>query len=191
MYRFCSVSSFVYIILASIVKVYYLCFICNFVAFVSLIQKVGDGFGEELLQEAFSWRYVDLAIGKYFQSFVYNFLMLSEQLRTQNRELRKAQRDIERSQREMDRQEKQLEAEIKKAAKSGNKAVCGILAKQLVNLRKQKTRYMTIMFWYNTEYVFHSRCYVASSQIGAVGNQAKVLHFNLSYLRNISVLCLG
>ena len=30
--------------------------------------------------------------------------------------------------------------EIKKAAKMGNKEACGVLAKQLVNLRKQKTK---------------------------------------------------
>lgn len=59
----------------------------------------------------------------------------------------------------MERQEKQLEADIKKAAREGNKAVCAILAKQLVNLRKQKTRF-----------------YVANSQIGAVNNQAKAIH---------------
>ena len=37
-------------------------------------------------------------------------------------------------------EEKKLEAEIKKMAKQGNKEACGVLAKQLVNLRKQKTR---------------------------------------------------
>ena len=37
-------------------------------------------------------------------------------------------------------EEKKLEAEIKKMAKAGNKEACGVLAKQLVNLRKQKTR---------------------------------------------------
>ena len=37
-------------------------------------------------------------------------------------------------------EEKKLEAEIKRAAKQGNKDACKVLAKQLVNLRKQKTR---------------------------------------------------
>lgn len=32
------------------------------------------------------------------------------------------------------------ELEIKKAAKEGNKEACAILAKQLVQMRKQKTR---------------------------------------------------
>ena len=40
----------------------------------------------------------------------------------------------------MHEEEKKLEAEIKKAAKMGNKEACAVLAKQLVNLRKQKTR---------------------------------------------------
>lgn len=52
-----------------------------------------------------------------------------------------------------------MELEIKKAAKENNKAVLNTLAKQLITLRKQKTR-----------------CYVANSQIGAVNNQAKVMH---------------
>ena len=37
-------------------------------------------------------------------------------------------------------EEKKLEMEIKRAAKQGNKEACKVLAKQLVNLRKQKTR---------------------------------------------------
>lgn len=81
----------------------------------------------------------------------------SEQLRQQNRDLRKAQRDIERDRRDLERQEKQLELEIKKAAKEGNKQVCTVLAKQLVQVRKQK-----------------ARTYSASSKVQAVGAQSKV-----------------
>lgn len=51
--------------------------------------------------------------------------------------------------------------EIKKAARLGNKAACTMYAKQLVQLRKQKTRLMT-----------------AGSQIGAVGAQSKVMQAN-------------
>lgn len=40
----------------------------------------------------------------------------------------------------MDREKKKLELEIKKAARDGNKQACVILAKQLVQLRKQETR---------------------------------------------------
>ena len=84
-----------------------------------------------------------------------------EQMKAQQRDLRRASRDVERTQREMERQEKQLEMEIKKAAKEGNKQVCNIYAKQLVQLRKQK-----------------GRCLVANSQIGAISNQSKVMQAN-------------
>lgn len=40
----------------------------------------------------------------------------------------------------MEREEKKLEQEIRKMAKEGNKDGCAILAKQLVQLRKQKMR---------------------------------------------------
>ncbi|XP_053207332.1 charged multivesicular body protein 2b-like [Panonychus citri] len=84
-----------------------------------------------------------------------------EQMKAQQKDLRKAARDVDRSKREMERQEKQLEIDIKKAAKEGNKQACNILAKQLVQLRKQK-----------------SRCLVANSQIGAISNQSKVMQAN-------------
>lgn len=82
-------------------------------------------------------------------------------MKAQQKDLRKAARDVDRSKREMERQEKQLEIDIKKAAKEGNKQACNILAKQLVQLRKQK-----------------SRCLVANSQIGAISNQSKVMQAN-------------
>ena len=40
-------------------------------------------------------------------------------------------------------EEKKLEAEIKKMAAAGNKEGCALLAKQLILLRKQKTRTFT------------------------------------------------
>ena len=64
----------------------------------------------------------------------------SETLRTNDRNLRKVTRDVERDRRELERDEKKLELEIKKAAKAGNKQVCTVLAKQLIQLRKQKAR---------------------------------------------------
>ncbi len=82
-------------------------------------------------------------------------------MRQQNTELRKATREIDRTKRDLEKQEKALELEIKKAAKLGNKQVCAMYAKQLVQLRKQKTR-----------------MYTAGSQIGAVGAQAKVMQAN-------------
>jgi len=84
-----------------------------------------------------------------------------EEMRKQNQELRHAQRDVERTKRDLEKQEKLLEAEIKKAAKLGQKSACTIYAKQLVQLRKQKARFMT-----------------AGSQISAVSNHAKVMQAN-------------
>ena len=49
-------------------------------------------------------------------------------------------RDVERDRRELEREEKKLEMEIKKAAKAGNKPALTVLAKQLVQIRKQKAR---------------------------------------------------
>lgn len=54
--------------------------------------------------------------------------------------LRSAQRDIERDRNQLEREKKRLEMEIKKAAKAGNKQVCVILAKQLIQLQKQEGR---------------------------------------------------
>jgi len=83
-------------------------------------------------------------------------------MREQDRQLKRVQRDLGRDRGKMEREEKKLELEIKKAAKEGNKAACAVLAKQLVNLRKQKTR-----------------TYTASAQIGAVGMQAKSMNANM------------
>uniref|UniRef100_A0A8C5Y8B6 Charged multivesicular body protein 2b n=1 Tax=Microcebus murinus TaxID=30608 RepID=A0A8C5Y8B6_MICMU len=57
-------------------------------------------------------------------------------IKEQNRELRGTQRAIIRDRAALEKQEKQLELEIKKMAKIGNKEA----SKQLVHLRKQKTR---------------------------------------------------
>ena len=71
-----------------------------------------------------------------------NFTMrlFLEQLKENEKALRKVNRDVERDRRELEREEKKLEAEIKKAAKMGNKQAATVLAKQLINVRKQKTR---------------------------------------------------
>ncbi|XP_063384087.1 charged multivesicular body protein 2b-B isoform X1 [Cydia fagiglandana] len=63
-----------------------------------------------------------------------------EQQRQNDRELRKATRELDRDKATLEREEKKLEMEIKKMAKEGNNEGCKILAKQLVQLRKQKTR---------------------------------------------------
>lgn len=68
---------------------------------------------------------------------------VKEQQRQNDRELRKASRDLERDKANLEREEKKLEMEIKKMAKEGDNEGCKILAKQLVQLRKQKTRMYT------------------------------------------------
>lgn len=87
---------------------------------------------------------------------------VEQQLKANDRVMRKTQRDLERDRGKMDKEEKKLEMEIKKAAKQGNKQACTVLAKQLVALRKQKTRSL------NT-----------GSKISAIGNQQKLMHSNM------------
>ncbi|XP_033095943.1 charged multivesicular body protein 2b-like [Anneissia japonica] len=81
-----------------------------------------------------------------------------EIMRKNDKELRKTQRDLERDRGKLEREEKKLEMEIKKAAKRGDKQTCTILAKQLVNMRKTKTR-----------------SYGASAKVTAVKTQAKTM----------------
>ncbi|CAG2158933.1 unnamed protein product [Oppiella nova] len=81
----------------------------------------------------------------------------SQLMRTQNREIRRAQRDVDKSRNDIEKQEKQLEIQIKKAAKEGNKQLCQTLAKQLVQLRKSRTRTVAV-----------------GANIGAIGSKSKV-----------------
>ncbi|GJQ72088.1 hypothetical protein Trydic_g3185 [Trypoxylus dichotomus] len=85
-----------------------------------------------------------------------------EEQRKVDKQLRKAGRDIERDRRELERQEKLLELEIKRLAKDGNRDGCRILAKQLVQLRKQKTR-----------------TFQANSKIQSIGLQNKAMQANV------------
>ncbi|XP_062906570.1 charged multivesicular body protein 2b [Mobula hypostoma] len=80
-------------------------------------------------------------------------------IKEQNRELRGTQRSIARDRAGLEKQEKQLEMEIKKMAKAGNKDACKILAKQLVQLRKQKTR-----------------TYAVSSKVTSMSTQTKLMN---------------
>ncbi|XP_060910155.1 charged multivesicular body protein 2Ba [Labrus mixtus] len=80
-------------------------------------------------------------------------------IKDQSKELRSTQRQITRDRTALERQEKQMEAEIKKMAKSGNRDACKILAKQLVQLRKQK-----------------GRTYAVSSKVTSMSTQTKVMN---------------
>ncbi|XP_030636499.1 charged multivesicular body protein 2b [Chanos chanos] len=80
-------------------------------------------------------------------------------IREQNKELRGTQRQIARDRNALEKQEKQLEMEIKKMAKAGNRDACKILAKQLVQLRKQK-----------------NRTYAVSSKVTSMSTQTKLMN---------------
>lgn len=63
-----------------------------------------------------------------------------EMERENARALRKASREVEKDRLQLEREEKKLVMDIRKEAAKGNGAGAKILAKQLVNVRKQKTR---------------------------------------------------
>lgn len=92
-----------------------------------------------------------------------------EQQRGTDRVLRKVGRDIERDRRGLDKEEKKLELEIKKLAKEGNHEGCKILAKQLIQLRKQKTR-----------------TYAASSKVQSIGVSNKTMGANIKLANAMS-----
>ncbi|CAK5081568.1 unnamed protein product [Meloidogyne enterolobii] len=60
--------------------------------------------------------------------------------RKEKRELRTATRELNLDYRQLERKEKELEQQIKQLAKSGQKDVCKVLAKQLVQIRNLKTK---------------------------------------------------
>lgn len=88
---------------------------------------------------------------------------VKEQQRENDRELRKAGRDIERERRKLEEEEKKLIQEIRKNAASGNNDVAKILAKNLVQIRKQK-----------------ARTYSANSKITSINLQNKAMGSNIA-----------
>ncbi|CAG4956196.1 charged multivesicular body protein 2b [Colias croceus] len=100
---------------------------------------------------------------------------VKEQQRQNDRELRKASRDLERDKVALEREEKKLEMEIKKMAKEGNNAGCKILAKQLVQLRNQKTRIYSANSKISSVQI-HNKAMGANIAIaGAMGTTAKTM----------------
>ncbi|XP_019880797.1 charged multivesicular body protein 2b-B [Aethina tumida] len=93
-----------------------------------------------------------------------------EEQRQVDRQLRKVGRDIERDRRELEREEKKLELEIKKLAKEGNNEGCRMLAKQLIQLRKQK-----------------NRSYNASSKVQGIQFQNKAMGANVKMANAMGV----
>merc|ERR1711936_1407102 len=96
---------------------------------------------------------------------------VKEQLKENDRALRKVTRDVERDRRALEREEKKLEMEIKKAAKMGNKQAATVLAKQLINVRKQKTR-----------------TYSATSKVQAVGSASKAMGANVKLAETMKTM---
>lgn len=77
------------------------------------------------------------------------------------------------------------EAEIKKMAKSGNREACKILAKQLVQLRKQKNRTYAVSSKVTS---MSTQTKVMNSQMkmaGAVATSAKVRSQYLSFIYSL------
>eukprot|EP00906_Rhabdomonas_costata_P022615 RCo032617 len=63
-----------------------------------------------------------------------------EQLRQSDREFRGAMRGMDRERTQLSREEQQLKAEIKEAVKQGNQAEARVLAKSLLQCRKQEEK---------------------------------------------------
>jgi len=95
-------------------------------------------------------------------SFLFNKPNPKEQQRQNERALRQTERELQKDRWDLDRQEKQLEGDIRKMAKQGNKDGCVVLAKQLVNLRKQRTR-----------------SYGMSAKVSGVNAQSKAMNSNM------------
>ncbi|KAF5288330.1 hypothetical protein FQR65_LT12064 [Abscondita terminalis] len=84
-----------------------------------------------------------------------------DEQRQADRALRKVGRDLDRERLHLEQEEKKLELEIKRLAKQGDNEGCKILAKQLVQLRKQK-----------------QRTYAASGKVLSIGQQNKAIGAN-------------
>lgn len=80
-------------------------------------------------------------------------------LRDSQKDIRGGRRELEREVATLKRKEAELEVEIKKQAKLGNKPSAIILAKQLMQIRKQQQRLLS-----------------SSTQLGAVSSQLTVAH---------------
>ncbi|VVC92180.1 unnamed protein product [Leptidea sinapis] len=102
-------------------------------------------------------------------------MIIAEQQRQNDRELRKATREIDRDKVALEREEKKLEMEIKKMAKEGNNEGCKVLAKQLVQLRKQKTRMLTANSKISSVQIQNKAMGANIAIAGAMGTTAKTM----------------
>uniref|UniRef100_A0A914XXS2 Uncharacterized protein n=1 Tax=Panagrolaimus superbus TaxID=310955 RepID=A0A914XXS2_9BILA len=81
-----------------------------------------------------------------------------EAQRSNDRQLRRTNRDLSHDYKQLERREKELEMEIKKLAKTGQISACKTLAKQLVQIREQKTKNIAM-----------------GARVTSVGHQAKTM----------------
>ena len=91
-----------------------------------------------------------------------------EVVKQEKRELNKGDREIEEDTKQSERQEKALEIEIKKMAKMGNKQLATQLAKQLIAIRKQRSRNLTTI-----------------SKVTGIGNQMTTMQANVNMAESI------
>merc|ERR1719447_1725836 len=91
-----------------------------------------------------------------------------EVVKQQKKEISKTNRGLQRDMRELEREEKRLEMEIKKMAKIGNKQAATQLAKNLIAVRKQKSRNLG-----------------TQSKVTGVGHQMTAMNANVKMARSM------
>jgi len=67
-----------------------------------------------------------------------------EVIRDQQRDLKRVQRELDRDRVQLERQEKEIMSQIKKAAKDGNTTQAKALAKNLIRVRNQQTKNLSV-----------------------------------------------
>uniref|UniRef100_A0A0M3HUM6 Charged multivesicular body protein 2b n=2 Tax=Ascaris TaxID=6251 RepID=A0A0M3HUM6_ASCLU len=98
-----------------------------------------------------------------------------EEMRANQRVLRRTNRELESDRRALERKEKELEIEIKKLAKSGQRDACAVLAKELLQLRKQKAKSINMSAKMNAIGAQNRHMYSVGKMAHAVGNTTEAM----------------
>ncbi|MFH4973368.1 hypothetical protein AB6A40_000077 [Gnathostoma spinigerum] len=96
-------------------------------------------------------------------------------LRDNNRALRRTNREIGHDRKELERREEELKLEIKKCAKSGRLDACAPLAKQLLQIRKQKTQNVTLSAKISSLNAQNTHMYSIGKMASAMGKTAQTM----------------
>uniref|UniRef100_A0A0R3RW83 Charged multivesicular body protein 2b n=1 Tax=Elaeophora elaphi TaxID=1147741 RepID=A0A0R3RW83_9BILA len=96
-------------------------------------------------------------------------------MRSNESALRQTNRKIASDYRSLGRKEKELELEIKMLAKQGHKEACNILAKKLLQLRKQKAKNLNISAYMNAISARNREMYSAGQMANAVGKTTNIM----------------